>query len=179
MPAAPPFMLTTGPVTAYPAVLNAMARPAIYDGHLAFQHFYRSVIGKLQKALRLSNLPLILQGDALLGLEAAAASLIGRRDVVLNLVSGVYGKGYAGWARRYGSEVIELEVPFDEAITPELVSEALAARPDISIRLPARSIRSRRSGGSRAGMAPTSSPMQSPPSAALTCIPRRPTSIFS
>jgi pyridoxamine--pyruvate transaminase len=126
-------MLTTGPVTAYPAVLNAMARPAIYDGHQAFQSFYRGVIGKLQKALRLSNLPLILQGDALLGLEAAAASLIGRKDVVLNLVSGVYGKGYAGWARRHGGEVIELEVPFNQAIAPEAVREALAARPDISV----------------------------------------------
>lgn len=133
MLAPPPFMLTTGPVTAYPAVLNAMARPAVYDGHPAFQQFYRAVVGKLQAALRLSNLPLILQGDALLGLEAAAASLIGRKDVVLNLVSGVYGKGYAGWARRYAGEVIELTVPFDEAIDPERVREALAARPDISI----------------------------------------------
>lgn len=129
----PPFMLTTGPVTAYAAVLNAMARPAVYDGHAAFQHFFRSVAGKLQAALRLSNLPLILQGDALLGLEAAAASLIGRKDVVLNLVSGVYGKGYAGWARRYAGEVIELAVPFDEAIDPDAVAAALAARPDISV----------------------------------------------
>ncbi|WP_448955781.1 pyridoxamine--pyruvate transaminase [Labrys neptuniae] len=133
MPAPPPFMLTTGPVTAYPAVLNAMARPAIYDGHPAFQQFYRAVVGKLQAALRVSNLPLILQGDALLGLEAAAASLIGRRDVVLNLVSGVYGKGYAGWARRYAGEVIELAVPFDEVIEPDQVRQALAARPDITV----------------------------------------------
>lgn len=133
MPAPPPFMLTTGPVTAYPAVLNAMARPTIYDGHRAFQLFYRGVIGKLQKALNLSNLPLILQGDALLGLEAAAASLIGRKDVVLNLVSGVYGKGYGGWARRHGGQVIELEVPFNQAIDPEAVRGALAARPDISV----------------------------------------------
>ncbi|WP_413989167.1 pyridoxal-phosphate-dependent aminotransferase family protein [Labrys okinawensis] len=133
MPVPPPFMLTTGPVTAYAAVLNAMSRPAIYDGHQAFQHFYRGVIGKLQSALRLTNLPLILQGDALLGLEAAAASLIGRTDVVLNLVSGVYGKGYAGWARRHGGEVIELEVPFNEAIDPVVVRRALVARPDITV----------------------------------------------
>jgi pyridoxamine--pyruvate transaminase len=133
MPVAPPFMLTTGPVTAYAAVLNAMARPVLYDGHPDFQFYYRDVIGKAQRALRLSNLPVILQGDALLGLEAAAASLIGRKDVVLNLVSGVYGRGYAGWARRYGAEVVELEVPFDEAIPSQAVDRALAVRPDISI----------------------------------------------
>ncbi|CAM5762725.1 aminotransferase [Labrys miyagiensis] len=126
-------MLTTGPVTAYPAVLNAMARPAVYDGHHAFQNFYHGMIGKLRAAMRLANQPLVLQGDALLGLEAAAASLIGRSDVVLNLVSGVYGKGYAGWARRHGGEVIELEVPFDQAIEAEAVRRALAARPDIGV----------------------------------------------
>ena len=134
MPVAPPFMLTTGPVTAYPAVLNAMARPVLYDGHPDFQFYYRDVIGKAQRALRLSNLPVILQADALLGLEVAAASLIGRKDVVLNLVSGVYGKGYAGGGDgRCGGEVIELEVPFDEAIASQAVSRALAVRPDISI----------------------------------------------
>ena len=133
MPVAPPFMLTTGPVTAYPAVLNAMSRPVLYDGHPAFQQYYRDVVGKLQRAFRSAALPVILQGDALLGLEAAAASLIGRRDVVLNLVSGVYGKGYAGWARRYGGEVVELEVPFDQAIDPEAVRRVLAGRPDITV----------------------------------------------
>ncbi|MDQ0391268.1 pyridoxamine--pyruvate transaminase [Labrys monachus] len=133
MPVAPPFMLTTGPVTAYPAVLNAMARPVLYDGHPAFQQFYRDVVGKVRQAMRSAALPVILQGDALLGLEAAAASLIGRRDVVLNLVSGVYGKGYGNWARRHGGEVIELEVPYDEAIDAEAVRRALLDRPDITI----------------------------------------------
>jgi pyridoxamine---pyruvate transaminase len=34
----------------------------------------------------------ILPGEAVVGIEAAAASLIGPGDVVLNLVSGVYGR---------------------------------------------------------------------------------------
>ncbi|MGH6760512.1 MAG: pyridoxamine--pyruvate transaminase [Phyllobacterium sp.] len=129
----PPFMLTTGPVQAYPEVLGALGQPVLYDYHPAFQDFYEAVIGKLAKALRVSTPPVILQGEAILGIEAAAAGLIGRNDVVLNLVSGVYGKGFSPWATRYGREVIELEVDFDDAIDPASVEQAFKDRPDIGV----------------------------------------------
>jgi pyridoxamine--pyruvate transaminase len=131
--AVPHLLLTTGPVAAYADVLNALARPVPYDGDPAFLAFYEALIGKLRTAMRLSNPPVILQGEAILGIEAAAASLIGRDDVVLNLVSGVYGKGFAVWARRHGAEVVELQVPYNEAIDPTAVERTLKARPDIRV----------------------------------------------
>src|SRR5947208_6766143 len=133
MPFPPPLMLTTGPVAAYPEVLAALGRPIVYDTDPAFQHFYENVVDKARRALRLSTPPMILQGEAILGIEAAAAGLIGREDVVLNLVSGVYGKGFGGWARRHGREVIELTVAYDAAIDPAAVADALKARPDIAV----------------------------------------------
>ena len=127
------FTLTTGPVTAYPAVLQGLARPVSYDTDPTFQATYARVSEKARAALRCSGMPVILQGEPVLGLEAAAASLIGRDDVVLNLVSGVYGRGFAGWARRFGREVIEVEVPFDQAIDPAAVAEALRRRPEVTV----------------------------------------------
>jgi pyridoxamine--pyruvate transaminase len=126
-------MLTTGPVAAYPEVLAAMARPIPYDADPSFQAYYEAVVEKARTAMRLSNAPVILHGEAILGLEAAAASLISRDDVVLNLVSGVYGKGFGAWARRYAGEVVELEVPFDETIDPAAVAERLRVRPEIRV----------------------------------------------
>ncbi|WP_421851021.1 pyridoxal-phosphate-dependent aminotransferase family protein [Oricola sp.] len=76
---------------------------------------------------------MILQGEPVLGLEAAAASLIAKNDVVLNLVSGVYGKGFGYWAARYCRELVELEVPYDEVLTPEAVADVLKKRPDIAV----------------------------------------------
>ena len=69
----------------------------------------------------------------MLGLEAAAAALIGADDVVLNLASGVYGKGFGSWAARHCRELVEIEVPYDDAIDPEAVRDMLKARPDIRI----------------------------------------------
>ncbi|EJM98436.1 serine-pyruvate aminotransferase/archaeal aspartate aminotransferase [Phyllobacterium sp. YR531] len=126
-------MLTTGPVPVYPEVLKALGSPVLYDYHPTFRQFYADVIEKLRVAFRSSIAPVIMQGEAILGIEAAAAALIGGNDVVLNLVSGVYGKGFESWAGRYGKEVVELAVPFDEIIDPQAVREALHRRPDISV----------------------------------------------
>jgi len=127
------FTLTSGPVDAYPAVLRALSRPVLYDYDPAFLQFYEAVNEKAQRAMRLSTPPTILHGEPVLGLEAAAASLIGRDDVVLNLASGVYGKGFGFWAKRYCADLIEIEVPYNEAIDPNSVKAALATRSDITI----------------------------------------------
>jgi pyridoxamine--pyruvate transaminase len=129
----PAFTLTSGPVNAYPAVLRALSRTVLYDFDPAFQQFYEAVTRKAGQALRVSQPPVILHGEPVLGLEAAAASLIARDDVVLNLASGVYGKGFGFWARRYCAELLEIEVPYDDAIDPASVEAAFRERPDIRV----------------------------------------------
>ena len=127
------FTLTTGPVPAYPGVLLGLARPVSYDSDPAFQRTYQRAVEKAKTALRTRFMPAIIQGEPVLGLEAAAASLIGRDDVVLNLASGVYGKGFVSWVRRYAKDVVELEVPFNEAIDPAEVAAALRERSDVTV----------------------------------------------
>ena len=129
----PVFTLTSGPVDAYPAVLRAMGSTVLYDYDPAFQAFYEGVARKAQQAMGTAEPPLILQGEPVLGLEAAAASLIAKGDVVLNLASGVYGKGFGYWAARFAKKVLEIEVPYDQAIDPAAVQEFLAKHPEVRI----------------------------------------------
>ena len=118
----PVITLTAGPVNAYPDVLRALSRSVLYDYDPAFQMHYERVVDKASTAMRLKNKALILHGEPVLGLEAAAASLITPQDTVLNLASGVYGKGFGFWAKRYSPNLLEIEVPYNEAITPEAVA---------------------------------------------------------
>ncbi len=127
------FTLTSGPVDAYPAVLNALSRTVLYDYDPAFLATYERVNEKARRALRMTTPPTILHGEPVLGLEAAAASLIGRNDVVLILASGVYGKGFGFWAKRYCADLVEVEVAYDEAIDPARVEAAFEERPDITV----------------------------------------------
>ena len=129
----PVFTLSAGPVAAYPRVLRALSSPIQYDYDSYFQGFYESVTRKCSTALQVKEPTLILQYEPAAAIEAAAASLIGPDDVVLNLASGVYGKGFGYWSARYNKELVEIEVPYNEAIDPQQVEDAFRKRPDIKV----------------------------------------------
>jgi pyridoxamine--pyruvate transaminase len=129
----PVFTLTAGPTGATPATLAALGKPVLYHYDPDFLRLYADTAELTRQAFGSRQTPVILHGEAVLGLEAAAASLISRQDVVLNLVSGVFGKGYGWWARRYAKEVIEVEVPYDSAVSADAVRAALGDRPDVTV----------------------------------------------
>jgi pyridoxamine--pyruvate transaminase len=129
----PAFNLASGPAGATAATLAALSAPILHHLDPAFGALYAETAELLRRAFGTGQTPVILQGEAVVGLEAAAASLIGPQDVVLNLVSGMYGRFYGDWARRYAREVVELEVPCDSAVPASGVAEALSLRPDITV----------------------------------------------
>jgi pyridoxamine---pyruvate transaminase len=129
----PVLTLTYGAVDAYPEVTRAMSRPILFDLDPAFLEQFEVVCDKARVALRQSNQPVILQGAPTLGVEAAAASLIAPDDKVLNLVNGVYSKGFSRWAKRYCKELIEAEIPYDQAFDVDRAEAALKANPDARI----------------------------------------------
>jgi pyridoxamine--pyruvate transaminase len=129
----PQFNLTGGPSGASPATLAALGSPILNHLDPAFVALYEQTAQLLRQAFGTPLTPVILHGEGVLGLEATAACAIGPDDVVLNLVSGVFGKGYGFWARRFAREVIEVEVGYDSAVPPAMVAAALASRPDITV----------------------------------------------
>ncbi len=125
--------MTAGPTGATPSTLAALGRPILHHYDPEFLRLYADTVELLGRAFATSFTPVILHGEAVLGLEAAAASLITADDVVLNLVSGVFGKGFGHWARRYAKDVVEVEVPYDCAVNASAVREALAANPGVRV----------------------------------------------
>lgn len=127
------FTLTTGPVNCYPEVLLALGRPVSYDYDPVFQAFYEALSRKLQRIMGAQTVPVILQGEPVLGLEAVAASLVGPDDHVLNLVSGVYGAAYGLWLGPRAASMVELRVDYNRVVTPDLLRQALKDHPETTI----------------------------------------------
>jgi aspartate aminotransferase-like enzyme len=69
----------------------------------------------------------LIQGEAILLLEAVARGLGGPGVRALNLVSGPYGEALGDWLAVGGATVDHLRVPFDQALSAAAVREALAA----------------------------------------------------
>lgn len=129
----PVMNLAAGPVEATDRTLRDHARPILFHYDPAFLDFFEHTCALLQQVFNTKYDAVILQGEAMLGLEGAADSLISPGDKVLNLVSGVFGKGYERHIKRNGGEVIELAVPYNEAIDPEDVRKTLKRQPDIKV----------------------------------------------
>ena len=68
---------------------------------------------------------MVVQGEATVFLEAAARGLGRPGGRALNLVSGPDGATFGAWLAESGPEVENLVVPFDRAVRPEQVEEAL------------------------------------------------------
>ncbi len=131
MKAWPHMTLAGGPVQLTDRTLRDQSRPVLYHYDPAFIEIFSHTCDLLKQAYRTEYDVVIMQGEAILGLEAAAACLLSPGDKVLNLVSGVFGKWFELFIEKYGGETIELAVPYNEAIDPDTVRKALEDNPGI------------------------------------------------
>jgi pyridoxamine--pyruvate transaminase len=129
----PDFTLSAGPVTASPRVLAALGSPIVYHYDPAFIERFRATERKLADVFLTKNDVLLMQGEAVLGLEAAARGLVQPGTKVLNLVQGVFGKGMGYWLKDFGAELHELEVPYNDAVDPADVERYLDEHPGIEL----------------------------------------------
>jgi pyridoxamine--pyruvate transaminase len=127
------FTMGSGPVSVHERVSLALARAPLYHMDPDFQTLFRETTERLKQVYRTQQDVFIMQGEAVLGLEAAAANLVEPGDKCLNLVSGVYGAGYRRYFEGYGGRVVELAVPYDEAIDAAAVEQVLRREGDVKL----------------------------------------------
>jgi pyridoxamine---pyruvate transaminase len=129
----PDFTLSAGPVAATPRVLAALGSPLVYHYDPTFLERFRATERKLADLFLTKNDVLLMQGEAVLGLEAAARALVRPGSKVLNLVQGVFGKGMGYWLKDFGADLHELEVPYNDAVDPADVERYLDENPGIEL----------------------------------------------
>jgi pyridoxamine--pyruvate transaminase len=129
----PDFTLSAGPTMAYPRVLAAQGSPITYHYDPVFLDAFRRTERKLAEIFLTGNDILLMQGEAVLGLEAAARGLVRSGTPVLNLVSGIFGKGMGYWLKDFGAELHELEVAYNDSVDPSDVERYLDEHPEIEL----------------------------------------------
>lgn len=129
----PEFTLSAGPTAASSRVLAALGSPITYHYDPAFLECFRRTERKVAQILQTANDVVLMQGEAVLGLEAAARGLVRPGAQVLNLVSGIFGKGMGYWLRDFGAGVHEIEVAYNDAVDPAEVESFLADHPEIEV----------------------------------------------
>lgn len=129
----PRLTLASGPVDVSSETLRAMQQPVVYHYDPIFLEIFRETTELMAQVFQTQHDIVLLQAEAIAGLEAAAASVIEPGTKVLNLVSGVFGKGFESWIDAYGGETVEIAVSYNAAIDPADVRRAFELDPDISV----------------------------------------------
>lgn len=127
------FTYTGGPAAIYEQTQRALGRPVLFEYDPVYLERFKDVERKVAQAFETKGDVVIMMGEAILGLEAAAKGLTRPGMKCLNLVSGIFGKWFGDWLRELGAEVIEIEVPWNQAIDPAEVERTLAQHPDTGL----------------------------------------------
>jgi pyridoxamine---pyruvate transaminase len=124
--------MSAGPNTIHDRIRQAYARQLLYHYDPDFLALFDDTTSKLRQVYQTSKDVVIMQGEAVLGLEAASACTIRPGDKCLNLVSGVFGAGYARYFKFFsGQDPLEIKVPYNESIDPADVERVLRREGDI------------------------------------------------
>lgn len=112
----PAFMLNPAMASASSHTLSALSTPVTYQNDPYFVERFRRAEQRLAQILDTQHDVVLMQGECMLGLEAAVRSLVRPGITCLNLASGTYGKGIGAWLRSFGAKVIEIEAPFRDVV---------------------------------------------------------------
>ncbi len=98
-------IMTPGPTQVAENVRTARSRVCTNpDIDTEFVEFYKETCELISSLLFTKNETYILDGEGILGLEAACASLTEPGDKVLVIDNGIYGKGFADFVSMYGGK---------------------------------------------------------------------------
>lgn len=95
-----------------------------------FVEFYHETCKLISRLLHTGNETLILDGEGILGLEAACASMTEPSDRVLVLDNGIYGSGFADFVRMYGGVPVRYTTDYLRPINPQGLEEFLKVDSD-------------------------------------------------
>ena len=124
-------IMTPGPTQVKENVRLARAKECTNpDLDEEFVEFYKETCELISSLLHTKNETLILDGEGILGLEAACASLTEPGDKVLVLDNGIYGKGFADFVSMYGGKPELYTVDDKNPINPSELEEYLKLNHD-------------------------------------------------
>ncbi len=127
------FTYTGGPVMVTERTRQGLGDPVLFEYDPAYLARFRDVERMVGQVFETTGDVVLMMGEAILGLEAAIRGLTQPGMTCLNLVSGIFGHWFGQWLRDLGASVIEVAVPWNEAIDPAAVERALADHPEVGL----------------------------------------------
>jgi aspartate aminotransferase-like enzyme len=129
----PKRLFTPGPVQVPWQVLEKTSQPLIHHRTPEFREIFRQASESLQYVYKTTSPVLILTSSGSGALEAALVNLTRPGEKALITVIGKFSERWRDLAEAYGLDPVIVEAEWGTPVTPEVVEQAFADHPDISI----------------------------------------------
>lgn len=123
-------LLAPGPTPVPDRVLKEMSKTIIHHRTKSFEKIFAECREGLRWLFDSSQPPLVLCSSGTGAFEASVQNFFARGDKVLCITGGKFGENWLKLCRVFGLDAIALEVPWGDAVNPQVVKEALEQNPD-------------------------------------------------
>jgi aspartate aminotransferase-like enzyme len=115
-------LLTPGPTPLYPPALHAMMASDLHHRTEDFRNVYKAAIADLKEVMGTSwdVVPFVASGTG--AMEASVSNLFS---------AGKFGERWVEIAKSYGLDAVVLKAEYGDVVSPERVSDALKANPEV------------------------------------------------
>src|SRR5438132_12222342 len=127
----PEILMTPGPTPVPPEVLLAQGGPFPYHRGPGYTKLLTDVTEGLKKMMKTEHDVVLFAASGTGGLESVVANLFSPGDRVIVPVAGYFGERFAGIARAFGLDVVQLDFEWGTVVPPDAVREALEQHDDV------------------------------------------------
>jgi aspartate aminotransferase-like enzyme len=125
-----PRLFTPGPTPVPEETLLELARPVTYHRSPESKAILGEVTEDLSYVFRTARPVYTLTCSGTGGMEAAVANTLAAGEKAILCTAGRWGERWRGILKAFGANVVAVEVPYGQAVAPEMLAGALGAHPD-------------------------------------------------
>lgn len=127
------MLMTPGPVDLHPRVRKAMSRQVVSHRSAEFHNLVGSIVENARKIFKTNGDIFILTSSGTLAVECALANILEPGEKILVPIYGVFGKRMSEAAEQYGGKVVNMNLEWNRALSPEELEEHLADSDHIGV----------------------------------------------
>ncbi len=123
-------LFTPGPTPVPEETLLELAKPVTYHRSAEAKAILAEMTEDLKYVFQTTNTVLTITSSGTGGMDAAVSSALAAGEKAILLTAGRWGERWRGVLKAYGINIVNVEVPYGKAVTPEMLDAALKANPD-------------------------------------------------
>jgi hypothetical protein len=124
-----PRLFTPGPTPSPKETLLELAKPVTYHRSAEAKAILAEVTEDLKYVFQTAQPVYTLTCSGTGGMEAAVGNTLAPGEKAILLTAGRWGERWRGILKAFGANIVAVEVPYGQAVTPEMLEKALGRQP--------------------------------------------------